>query len=401
MELDFDILDDLQEEIEHSEHKVKYHNIIVTLASMLVVPLYLYGLRVLVILFASITTAVMIDLLCIHVFLRNKRLKYDYSGVVTAMITTMLMPVTVPIIIPCFSVFIAICVAKYPFGGVSHNIFNPACVGVAFCALSWPEYVLKYPLPDTVTDVFDLSLVQYSDSPSSLLKIGGTPKIDYIDVLLGDFVGPIGGTCVIVLLCCMLYLVFMKVIAKRVILPAILIVAFTAVMFPRVLTGSTDSLVYEFCSGGFLFGLIFMINDPTTKPQTKTGQLFYGIIFGIWIVFFKHFGAVELEIVYAVLMTNMFKHECDVRGNQLERYIKVRFLGQTIEDDEVDDLEENSNDDVIKEVEESITDDIDDEKEESKETEKSEESEEEDKFINEKYFGVDSAIKIGNVETDD
>lgn len=321
-----------QIEIGHSEHKVKYHNIIVTLASLIIVPIYLYGFRVLIVLFSCIITAVLIDLLCIHVFLRNQRLKYDYSGVVTAMVTTMLMPATVPLLIPCFSVFIAICVAKYPFGGVSHNIFNPACVGVAFSALSWPEYVLKYPMSDTMSDTFDLSAVQYFDSPSSILKRGGVPKIDYFDVLLGDFVGPIGATCVIVLLCCMFYLVFLKVIAKRVLIPAVTIVAVTAVVFPRVATGTYDSLVYEFCSGGFLFGLIFMINDPTTKPNTKIGQLLYGVIFGTTVVFFKHYGAIELEVVYAVLITNIFKNECDVRGLQLEQYFKSFFTKQIIEE---------------------------------------------------------------------
>lgn len=317
-------------EIGHSEHKVKYHNIIVTLASLIVVPIYLYGFRVLIVLFSCIITTVLIDLLCIHVFLRNQRLKYDYSGIVTAIITTMLMPATVPIFIPCFSVFISICVAKYPFGGVSKNIFNPACVGVAFCTLSWPEYVLKYPMSDTMSDPFDLSMVQYSDSPSSILKIGGAPKIDYFDVLLGDFVGPIGGTCVIVLLCCMLYLTFLKVIAKRVLLPAVAIVAISACLFPRVATGTYDSLVYEFCSGGFLFGVIFMIHDPTTKPNTKIGQLFYGLIFGTTIVFFKHYGAIELEVVYAVLVTNVFKNECDVRGMQLEKYIRSFFVKEEL-----------------------------------------------------------------------
>lgn len=338
MELDFDSLDDITDVVEHSEHKVKYHNIIVTLASLLVVPIYLYGLRVLLVLFSCITTAVLIDLLCIHVFLRNQRLKYDYSGVVTAMVTTMLMPATVPLIIPCFSVFISICVAKYPFGGVSHNIFNPACVGVAFCALSWPEFVLKYPQPTAIPYPFDLSVVQYSDSPSSLLKLGGTPKIDYIDVLLGDFVGPIGGTCVIVLVCCMIYLVCMKVIAKRVIIPAIAIVAAAACIFPRVATGTYDSLVYEFCSGGFLFGLIFMINDPTTKPQTRAGQLFYGVIFGVNVVFFKYFGAIELDVVYAVLITNIFKNECDVRGTQLEQYFKSLFRQKPTANQDDDDF---------------------------------------------------------------
>lgn len=295
----------------HSEHKVKYHNIIITLLSLLVLPVYLYGPRIFLLLAAGLATALALELFCMRVLLRGTHQKYDYSGVVTALIVVMLMPSTVPPWVVCVSVAVGLCVAKYPFGGVSHNIFNPAAVGVAFSALSWPELVMKYPVPYTTYGLENSAPVQFGSSPASVLRIGGTPKIDYFDILLGKFAGPLGVTCVIVLAACAFYLLFRRVISKRIVFSALAVVALFAVFFPRVMTGRIDSLVYELSSGALLFSIIFMTGDPSTTPKTGGGRMFYGVILGAFMMLFRHFGKMELVEVFALLFANVFATSCD------------------------------------------------------------------------------------------
>lgn len=291
--------------------KKKYINIILALLALTVMPIYLYGLRVLVLLVASIATAVVTDFICVRLSGNKTWSKYDGSFIITALITTLLLPASAPLWIPIVSTAIAITVAKYPFGGNGYNTFNPAAVGLSFVALCWPEHVLRYPAPFGTIGVTDPSLIQYAASPASILRVGGTPKIDYFDVFLGKFAGPMGATCMIVLAACMFYLVVRRVISLRIILSVLFVVGFFAVVFPRVSTGEWSSLFFEGSSGALIFGIIFMANDPVTIPKTKSGQILFGLILGALVVTFRHFGKVELEFVFAILIANIFAIPCD------------------------------------------------------------------------------------------
>lgn len=302
-----------------SEHKTKYHNAVITLLALLIMPVYLYGLHVITLLITGVVTGLVVDFICIKLIGRGHYQRFDYSSVVTALVTVMLMPATTPAWVVSVSVTIGLVVAKYPFGGTGHNIFNPAAVGVAFCALCWPEHVLRYPLPYTTYDLPDMSGVQFALSPASVLRVGGTPKIDYFDVLLGKFSGPLGATCVIVLVACLFYLMLRKVISKRIVLSALAVVCLFAILFPRVITGRTSSLVYELSSGAFLFGIVFMSSDPTTMPNTKNGRLFYGSLIGFFVMMFRYFGQIELEFVFAILLANVFASSCDRYAEHLSQ----------------------------------------------------------------------------------
>ncbi|MFZ2537568.1 MAG: RnfABCDGE type electron transport complex subunit D [Oscillospiraceae bacterium] len=310
-----------------SKHKIKYHNVIITLLALMVLPIYLYGVRVIVLLLTGLVTAFVIDFICIKLIGGKTFRKYDYSSVVTALITVMLMPATIPAWVVSVSIAIGLCVSKYPFGGTGHNIFNPAAVGVAFCALCWPDMVLRYPLPYTTYNFLDKTGIQFGPSPASVLRAGGTPKIDLFDVLLGKFSGPLGVTCLIVLFTCMLYLILRKVISKRIVFSALFVVCIFALLFPRVITGPQTSLLYELSSGAFVFGIIFMSNDPTTMPKTKNGRVFYGALIGFLVMMFRYFGQIELEFVFAILLANVFAGSCDRYAD----YLSHRFSRLKVE----------------------------------------------------------------------
>lgn len=302
-----------------------YADVLITLLAVTVMPVYLYGIQVVWLMLAALLTAIVLEWVCMKL-LRRKMDRRDISGMITAIITVLLMPASVPVWVPCVSVGIAICVAKYPFGGTGKNIFNPAAVGVAFCAFCWPEYVLKYPIPFTMGWGMDPSAVQYDASPASILRLGGTPKIDYVDVLLGKFPGPMGVTCMIVLAACLLYLLLRRKISAHVTLSAMVVVFLAAVFFPRTSSGEMASLIFEFCSGAFVFGVIFMANDPATRPKTNLGCLFFGLLTGLLTVILRRFGSIELSFVYAILLANIFVTTCDKNAVWIISRLKQRAL---------------------------------------------------------------------------
>ncbi|MEG2813009.1 MAG: RnfABCDGE type electron transport complex subunit D [Oscillospiraceae bacterium] len=305
--------------------KKKYVNVIMALLATMIVPVYLYGVQVLYIALTAVITAVVVDFLCLRIAREKIWRKHDFSFIVTALISAMFFPATVPLWIVVISISISIVIAKYPFGGQGYNIFNPSAVGIAFVAICWPEYVLRYPIPQTLKAVTDSSLVSYGASPASVLQVGGTPKIGFIDVFLGNFAGPIGTTCMLVLAACLLYLVLRKTVSLRIFLSALLVVGLVAILFPRLVTGRWSSLLYEGCSGGLIFGLIFMAGDPVTVPKTKSGQILFGLILGSIVMLFRHFGTVELDFVFAILIANIFAIPCDSYAHYIRKKLDKFF----------------------------------------------------------------------------
>lgn len=307
----------------HYVKKGEYVYVILCLLAVSVMPLYLYGTRVIGNLIAAVLAGIVFDFICVRIFARKHWEKHDYSFIVTSLVVALLMPATAPVWVIVTTVGISLVIAKHPFGGNGHTIFNPAAVGLAFSAICWPEYVLRYPTPGIASTIGGASSFMYSESPASILHVGGTPKIEYFDVLLGKFAGPMGATCMIVLAGCLLFLVLMRVAHLKVVLPALFVVGLVAVLLPRVSTGEWSSLIYEGSSGALIFGLIFMTSDPVTLPKTRSGKILYGFIIGIIVVIFRRFGKVELDFVYAILIANIFAIPCDRYAHFIIRRFEI------------------------------------------------------------------------------
>lgn len=54
--------------------------------------------------------------------------------------------------------------------------------------------------------------VRLVSSPAYSLSLGGTPNIDLLDMLLGNVPGPMGGTNILVLLTCLIFLIVRKTV---------------------------------------------------------------------------------------------------------------------------------------------------------------------------------------------
>ena len=72
-------------------------------------------------------------------------------------------------------------------------------------------------------------------------------------------------------------------------------------------------------SGALLFGLTFMVSDPSTLPQKHGGQWIYGVLIGVFLVVFRYFGAFDVEIAYALLLANALAPSCDCYADRLAR----------------------------------------------------------------------------------
>ena len=71
----------------------------------------------------------------------------DLSAPVTAVLFALCIPAWTPWWIACVAMFAAMVFAKHLYGGLGHNLFNPAMVGYVVVLLAFPLALARWPAP--------------------------------------------------------------------------------------------------------------------------------------------------------------------------------------------------------------------------------------------------------------
>lgn len=294
------------------------------------IPLFLmatffYGPRVLLLALAGVLTARLTDRLA--AMLRGRRYnRSENSSVVLALLIVLMMPATVYFRMVVAAVLFAVLVGKEAFGGYKSNPFNPAAVGFCIAAVSWPEQVLRYPAPSgwvflqnpnfqQLWDVWTFKGAQLSEGPGMTLRGGGLPKIDVWNLLLGNYAGPMGVTCALVIASCAVYLLVRRrvpALAPALFLATIALIAF---FFPRYTDVSWATwpqdiemrlqvVKFEGLCGAQVFAAVFMVGEPGTLPKRRVSQAIYGVLLGLACMMFAYFGTFEMGTCFAILLVN-------------------------------------------------------------------------------------------------
>lgn len=67
----------------------------------------------------------------------------------------------------------------------------------------------------------------------------------------------------------------------------------------------TNYVLYNFLSGGLLFGATFMATDPVTAPITRPGKMMYGAVLGSLTVIIRLFAALPEGVAFSILLANI------------------------------------------------------------------------------------------------
>lgn len=268
-------------------------DVIIALIPALVVGIVILGTRALLVTAVSVVSAVVFESLwCL--IAKRKNTVLDGSAVVTGLLLAMTLPVTVPLWQVIAGDFFAIIVVKALFGGLGHNIFNPALAARAFMMLIYPVGLTRYPDLDGVT----------SATPLHHMVMPALPEESLLDMFLGRCPGSIGEISAVALIVGGLYLIVKKVISPRIPLAYVGTLFVLALIFHK-----TDSALmwsaYSVLSGGLILGAIFMATDYTTSPVTHKGQIIYGVGCGVLTLLFRYFGLFPEGVTYSILIMNM------------------------------------------------------------------------------------------------
>ena len=112
--------------------------------------IYFFGHHALSVIGVSIGAAVVTEYICKR--LRGKVFTMDGSAVVTGLLLALVLPPMIPLWMVALGAIFAIAIAKEAFGGLGHNIFNPALAARAFMSMSFTLEMTKQPPASTLGD---------------------------------------------------------------------------------------------------------------------------------------------------------------------------------------------------------------------------------------------------------
>ena len=214
----------------------------------------------------------------------------DASAVVTGLLLALTLPAEVPVYIPVLGSVFAILVVKCLFGGLGHNIMNPALTGRAFLLISFGSMMTVYSV-DGVS----------AATPLALLGQGQT--VELLPILMGSASGVIGSSALGLILGG-IYLLVRGGITWEI--PTSMIA--TTWLFLVIFGGhgfAPGYILPQLFGGGLLMAAFFMATDPVSCPSTRDGQLVFGIFAGLLIGLFRVKGASPDSTTYAVLIADL------------------------------------------------------------------------------------------------
>lgn len=310
------------------KQKSIYGDQLLCLLTLLGLGVWQSGWRALVIALICVVTCMLSDAL----FCRMTKKTYnpkDLSTLAAGLCIALMMPASVHYGIVVGGGLLAMGL-KHIFGGKDNYIFNPTAAAIAFLIICFPQDMLLSPGRGIKPPVFGAigSDQLVSGIESYLLKLGTAPSVSLQDILIGNYVGPLGTTHFLVLAVCGICLLARRSSSLLVTISGLGSYCALTALFP-VYNSIGDTLALELIGGYLLFGFVFLAGDPQTAPKTTAGKIAYGLIIGIVGCLFRHFGKVEGSFLFVLLIANALSLHldtvCAAAGVQLKRMFSYLF----------------------------------------------------------------------------
>jgi RnfABCDGE-type electron transport complex D subunit len=298
--------------------------VVLALSPLLLLSIYAYGLRVLLLLFISYFVGGITE--CVFAYYKNENISEGF--LVSGLLFVLIFPVTIPIWIFITAILFGTIFGKEVFGGVGQNPFNPALVGRLFVLISWPGYFTTSSFVEPKQRIFEY-ISQGADSisqatPLTILKTDGVitavNSISYKNMFFGMSPGTLGEISSFLIILGGVYLILTRVVNFRTPL-SIIISAFLFSFFLNLYDPHKFAPpLFHLLSGGLLFGAFYMATDPVTNPDTRWGKVIYGSIMGLLIILLRNFTPLIESVTFSILIMNIFGPLID----DLIRYFKIR-----------------------------------------------------------------------------
>ncbi|MBI3391900.1 MAG: RnfABCDGE type electron transport complex subunit D [Nitrospirae bacterium] len=250
----------------------------------------------------------------------------DGSAAVTGLLLGLTMPPSSPWWLSAIGGAFAIGIGKQVYGGLGHNIFNPALISRVFLLIAFPVEMTTWPV---VAPPFPGLDVVTGATPLGQLQIGrltGKGLGEAVDLSLGAaFVGSIGGslgeTSALALLIGAAFLLSKRIITWHISITMLFSAALFALVFWLIDPHRYASPLFHLLTGGMLIGAFFMATDMVTSPTTPRGQIVFGAGCGLLTMVIRTWGGYPEGVSFAIVIMNAF-------SPMIERYTRPRRYGE-------------------------------------------------------------------------
>jgi len=269
---------------------------------------YFFGLYVLLMLAASVLTAVLTEFVAKK--LRRRPFYMDGSAVLTGMLLVLVLPPRTPLWAVVVGSVFSIAIVKEAFGGLGYNIFNPALAGRAFVSVSFAGALSRWIAPTSswLADAVTTATPLGEGFTTALSK----PEL-YKALFFGNVAGSAGETSALLILIGGAILLAFGVIKWHV--P----VFYIGTVFVMSLIMGQDP-VFHILAGGLMLGAFFMATDYVTSPLTTLGRIIFAVGAGILVMLIRRLGNMPEGVAFSILIMNAFTPLID-------RYVRPRPFG--------------------------------------------------------------------------
>ena len=312
---------------------------------------WFFGVGVLIQCILSICFALIIESLLLKA--RKKDILFylkDGSVIVTALIFALMITPYAPWWISLIGLSFGLTFAKHIYGGLGHNLFNPAATAYIFVLLCFPVAMNYWPSPVTVIETSAVAVdIIFSGSDASITRsdteFTGDNGIDSISAatpladmqsrlasmamvseirtnpIYGQFAGTGWEWINLAYLIGGITLLIMGLIGWHIpvaVMGSMFIISLVFNLYdPEVYA----SALFHLFSGGTVLGAFFVATDPVTASTTPKGRIIFGCIIGILAYIIRIWGAYPDGIAFAVLIANGFVPLID-------RYSRPKVIGE-------------------------------------------------------------------------
>ncbi|MBR6334400.1 MAG: RnfABCDGE type electron transport complex subunit D [Bacteroidales bacterium] len=280
-------------------------SVIIALMPAFVVSIFYFGLPVITLTLVSVGCCVLFEYLIQRFIMKVPTTISDGSAIVTGLLLAFNVPANLPIWMMVVGALVAIGIAKMPFGGLGHNLFNPALVARVFMLISFPVAMTTWPVPtpiwgfaDAVTGPTPLGILK----ESAAVNMGEMPR--YLDLLVGQMGGSFGEISAIALLLGAAYLLWKRVITWHIPVAFILTVFIFSGIFYLIDPTQYANPFFHLLTGGLMLGAFFMATDMVTSPTTPSAMLVFGAGCGLITIIIRLFGAYPEGVSFSILLMN-------------------------------------------------------------------------------------------------
>ncbi len=284
---------------------------------------WLFGMGVLVQCLLACSSALIIEAILLTIRKRELAMFLnDGSAVVTGLLFALMISPLAPWWISLVGISFGMIFAKHLYGGLGHNLFNPAATAYIFVLLCFPALLNNWPVAGGIFAGIDTlsGATPLADMQTRLAAMGMVSEIQ-TGPIYGHFAGSGWEWINLTFMAGGIYLIVTGIISWRI--PAamlgsfFIISSFFSVLDPDIYA----SPLFHLFSGGTMLGAFFIATDPVTAATTPKGRIIYGCLIGIIAYVIRIWGAYPDGIAFAVLIGN-------ATVPLIDRYTRPKVLGE-------------------------------------------------------------------------